>query len=312
MTQGSLTKIFGLVVLGVLVLPHLVQAGFGVSPASIIEDQAIPGATFTRVIYLVQGTPDVPATVEVSIESRDIKDWISFNQGERFTIPAGVQQFPLPVTITVPADAPLGIYKAFVRVRTIPDPATQSGEVAVSLGGRVDVSITVGNNIVEAFTIKNIDILDVEEGAMPRVSLTVENTGNVPAIPDSASFELFDKFGDIRLAYGRVSFDSFEKTPAFNEHTYLVDFPFDVVLATGEYWGHAKIYVNDGTVVRELKTIFNVHPRSASLSNSVKTLFRSMTPVTALGVGLVALAVVVLLMLWILRRRNRQQPAPFV
>ncbi len=307
MKQNSLPKIFGLAVFLVVFLPCVTRAGFGVSPASIIEDHAVPGASFTRVIYLVQGTPDVPATVEVTVESRDIKNWISLGSSSNFTIPAGVQQFPLPVTITIPSDAPLGIYKAYVRVRTVPDPANQSGEVAISLGGRVDVTVTVGDDIVEAYSVKTIDIADVEEGGMPRVTFTLENTGNVSAVPDSVSFELFDKFGDVRLAYGNVSLTEFEKTPAFSEKTYTVDFPFDVVLATGEYWGHTKIYKNDGTIVRELKTVFDVHERTGAFVLGASRFFRTMTPVTQIGIVFVLLAGAALLVVWRIRRR---QPPP--
>ncbi len=301
--RNFVTKL-GLLALGALVAPIVAYAGFGVSPASIIEERAIPGASFSRVIYLVQGVPDAPVAVEISVESRDIKDWITVGKGNRITIPSGVQQFPIPVSITIPQGTPLGNYTAFIRIRTIPDPADQSGEVAISLGGRVDVSLTVGDNVVEEFSVKNIQILSIEEREVPRVALTVENTGNVAVAPDSVSFELFDKFGDIRLAYGRVSFDDFEKTPAFSEKKYTVEFPFNIVLAPGEYWGHTKVYAKGGSSARELRTVFDVYPRSVSAVGDAATIMRDLPPIMMIGLILVLLALILLFALLLVKRRS--------
>src|SRR3989338_4700146 len=121
------------------------QAGFGVSPPSIKETRLVPGSRITRTIYLIQGNPEKDVSMDVAVESKDIKDWLSFEPAGSFTIPAGVQQFPLKVTVVVPEDAELGIYKAFIRPSTNPENA-KSG-VAISLGGRIDVELTVGNDV---------------------------------------------------------------------------------------------------------------------------------------------------------------------
>src|SRR3989344_7283974 len=184
--------------LSLVALP--VHAGFGVSPPSIKETRLVPGSRITRTVYLIQGNPEKDVSMDVAIESKDIKDWLSFEPAGSFIIPAGVQQFPLKITVAVPPDAELGIYKAFVRPSTNPENA-ETG-VAISLGGRIDVELTVGDDVFESFTVTNINIEHIRAGEKPKVEIEVENAGNVPTGPSAASFELFNTFGDIRLSYG--------------------------------------------------------------------------------------------------------------
>src|SRR3989338_5001840 len=153
--------------LSLVALP--VHAGFGISPPSIKETRLVPGSRITRTVYLIQGDPLYDVGIGVIVESKDIKDWISFDPGETFIVPKGVQQFPLKVTIQVPKDAEMGIYKAFVRTSTVPQKAEGATSVAISLGVRIDVELTVGNDVYESFTITNINIEHIRAGESPKV-----------------------------------------------------------------------------------------------------------------------------------------------
>src|SRR3989344_956218 len=236
------------------VFPAVGEAGFGVSPPSIKENRLVPGARITRTVYLIQGNPEKDVSMDVAVESKDIKSWLSFDPAGSFTIPAGVQQFPLKITIDVPKNAELGIYKAFIRPSTNPENAKTG--VTISLGGRIDVELTVGNDVYESFTITNINIEHIRAGENPKVFIEVENTGNVPTGPSAASFELFNQFGDIRLAYGGVDIE--EEVPSFTKRGMEIEFPLSVRLAEGEYWGNVKIYDDTGSRVKELKKPFMV------------------------------------------------------
>lgn len=235
-----------------------VEAGFGVSPGMIEENRLVPGSTIERTIYLVQGNQDKNVDIKVAVDSPDISDWITFKNGTEFVIPAGQQQFPLDVVIKVPKDASLGIYNAFIRINTVPKKIEDS-QVTIALGGKVTVKLTVGDDVVSDFLIQSLDILDVYEGGNPEVLVEVMNTGNVPVAPENASFELFNKYGEIRLAYGENA--GFERVPAFESAETKLEFPLDVKLGIGEYWGHVKIYSN-GKVIKELRTVFNVLPKN--------------------------------------------------
>lgn len=238
--------------------PLVAFAGFGVSPPKIEDDRLVPGSRLESTIYLVQGKPDRDVPVEIIIDSKNIKEWISFENGPTFTIPTGVQQYPLNVIIDVPSNADFGVYKAFLRISTEPDKAKNPGQVAISIGARVDVALTVGDNVISGFDVKKITLLDAVTNGSPTAKVSFVNTGNVPITPTLASFELFNKFGNIRLGY--VENDNFEELPPFAEQDITLEFPIDVTLAEGEYWGHVKIYNEEGKVVRDLKTVFDVVP----------------------------------------------------
>jgi len=220
--------------------------------------------------------------------------WITIEQGDVFTIPAGVQQYPMKVTINVPDDAELGKYDAFVRVKTTPQAAESAGEVAIALGGRVDIDVTVGDDVIVEFKIKGLSIFNIKEGEPLRASVVIDNTGNVPVSPDSASFELFDKFGSNRLAFASASSDQFDSVDPFSEGSVVLEFPIDIVIAPGEYWGHVKIFDTDGRVARELRTVFNVEERTlADMFTSAGFLF--------------VFAAVVVLVFFVRRHRRRMQ-----
>lgn len=243
--------------------PGVVQAGgFGVSPPKIVENRLVPGSTLTRTIHLVQGTPEEDIGVLATVDSEDMKGWISFEQGSEFVIPAGVQQFPFKVTISVPGDAELGQYKAFVRVKTIPKPAEGGGQVAIALGGRIDVEVIVGDNVVVEFEVLSLRIDDIKEGKPLQVTARINNTGNVPTGPAGATFELFDKFGAIKLAVANADEKTLKEVPSFSEETLTLKFPIDIRLAPGEYRGHVRIFRDDGKIVRELITGFSVHEKT--------------------------------------------------
>jgi hypothetical protein len=242
----------------VAALPYVAQAGFGVSPPLVREERLVPGITLDRVVYLVQGTPDRDVPVEIIVDS-SVKEWITFPQGNPITIPKGVQQYPLAISIAVPPDADLGVYKGTIRLTAVPEKADEAGEVAVALGGLIELDLTVGNNVIYDLSVKIMKILDIKEGDDPAVMVTFINNGNTPVTPDTATFELFNKFGEIRLAYAES--EAFEKVPAFSENQQKVTFPIDVHVAPGEYWGHVKVY-KDKKPIGELRTVFNATERS--------------------------------------------------
>ena len=282
-------------------LPFVASAGFGVSPPEIKTDRLIPGSHFETTIFLVRGVPDDPVDIKITVDSKEIKNWITFEQGTNFIIPAGVQQFPLNVIIDVPEKAPLDIYKAFIRINTNPKKVIESGEVAVSIGGRVDVELTIGDDLISSFLIKRVQILDVREGDFPKVSITIENTGNTPIAPGSVSFDLFNKFGDVRLAFAEIT--DIEDIPSFKKDTITLEFPIDIKMAIGEYWGTVRIYDEDGKSVSEVKNVFNVK------EGGLVAAFTSVLPLSVnfvIPIIIVLFAFFLFIFFWIKRSRKRR------
>ena len=302
-----MNKTFGVflmfVIVGVLALPGVLHAGFGVSPSLIRENNLVPGGTFTRTIYLVQGNPKEDSEITVTVESRDIKDWISVAPGYSFVIPKGVQQFPIEVTVDPPEDAELGSYKAFVRANKTPAAATDSGQVSVSEGVRLDVEVTVGDNIVVDYEVTSMSILDIEEGEDLQAKVVIENKGNTAAAPAGASFELYDKFGNTRLGFVSVDADQFPKVPAFSSNSVTVNFPLDLRIAQGEYWGRVAVLNDDGKKIKELNTVFNVFPRGANTETAAGLTGGATSTMTTALVAVVIILIIAIIIL--MRRRGR-------
>ncbi len=280
--------------------PNFSLAGFGVSPPGIIEDRLIKGSHLERTIYLVQGDPKEDVNIGIDIESDKIKNWIHFENGNEFVIPKGIQQFPLNVIIDVPQDAELGIYKAFIRISTKPKPIEGGGNVSIALGGRIDVDLTVGEGIFSDFNVRRIDILNIKEGESLKASITIENLGNVPVKPDRVSFELFNKYGDLRLAYGETI--DLKEVASFKTESFIVEFPIDIKLGIGEYWAVVKVYKN-GAVTKEMKTVFNVNPNPKSITN----IFNALKGKELVGIIVGAVILIVIIgLIWISRKRKKE------
>lgn len=284
----SAYRLLGSLLVGAALLPVTVHAGFGVSPPLIKEDRLVKGIRLDRIVYLVQGAPDREMKVELFVDS-PVKDWISFPQGNPVTIPKGVQQFPLAVAIAVPDDADLGVYKGVIRVTTVPEKADQAGEVAIAIGGVIDIDLTVGDDVLVDLDVRTIKILNIKEGEDAMADVTLVNNGNVGAAPDAATFELFNKFGELRLAYAET--ETFSPIPAFSERVEHLSFPIDIRIAQGEYWGHVKVY-KDNQLMGELRTVFNV---------TEKTPYETYMPFAPYAGGAL---VVIIAGLYILRRRR--------
>jgi len=238
------------------VLPMSAQAGFGVSPGTVSEQNLVPGARLERTIYLVQAdnkqSLDATASVDTGSD-KELKNWVSFIPGNSFTIPGGVQQFPLKVVITIPSNAELGKYSGSITVNTVPP---KSGEqITVALAARINLDLSIGNNIISDFSVRSIKILDITQGENPKAVFDISNTGNVSVAPDGTTFELLNKYGDVRLGYADGDFT--EKVPSFSDQKLTVEFPVNVNLSEGEYWGYVKVY-KQGKIISELKTVFNV------------------------------------------------------
>lgn len=277
-------------------IPLEASAGFGVSPPEIIEEHLVPGSEFTKVINLVQGNPERDLPVTATIDDSNIRSWIDFPEGNTAVIPAGTQIFPFPVEVKVPENADFGVYRASIKFVSTPEGVSGAGQVTIALGAKVIVDLTVGDDVVVDYEIADIDIPGIKEGDNPKVEIKVVNRGNVPAGPDAATFELFDKFGDIRLGFSNAKREDLKQVKSFSEDRYEISFPVDIYIAPGEYRAHARIYDNDGKVLRELKTTFNVRE---------KTLFEKLL----LPVGIPLIVIIIGLVIFLFYRKRKKKSA---
>lgn len=255
MRQHYAISILAAAILFLALFPlHASYAAFGISPPFLNAAHLLPGATYVQTVYLVQDQPDQNLNIKANLTMGDPgASWVSVDKGWNFVIPQGTRQFPVNITISVPKDASLGVYSGNMTFTTAP---ASAGQVTIALGAQVAINLTVGTGTFEKYSVPLITFADIKEGESPLVNVKFQNDGNVPEAFDGATYELFDQYDTVRLAYIQKSSD-FPSTPAFTINDYGVEFPLDFYLGVGAYWGVVTFYKN-GQVVASQKTVFNV------------------------------------------------------
>lgn len=235
------------------------HAAFGVSPPFVNADKLVKGATFEQTIYLVRdvGDTDLPIKGVLDLPEK-VRSWVSIDPGTEFTIPQGVGQFPVKIKIKVPQDTELAAYSGKVVFTGNP---TQSGQVTIALGAQVAINIVVGNDIYRKFEVRVVKVQDIEEGWNPQVYVKADNQGNVPESFTGGTLEILDQYGSVRLAFLQNP-KKIAEIPPFTMGENIIEFPIDMHLGLGQYWGVVNLYQNDKLIVSQ-KTVFNVLKRGS-------------------------------------------------
>jgi len=269
--------------------PFVARAAFGISPPFLNTDHLVAGTTYTQVVYLVQDQPDQDLNIKAILAvPAHIVPWISIDRGFNFVIPKGTRQFPVTVTVHVPDGEGIGKYSGNLSFTGQP---SQSGQVTIAIGVNVAINLTVGTGIYEDFSVSMVTFPDIEEGWSPKAYVRFENRGNIPEAFNSATFDLYDKYDSVRLAYVTKQ-DGFPDTPPFTTKEYIVEFPTDFHLGIGDYWGSVNFYKNDKVIATQ-KTIFHVL-KAGSLSTPLEMFFSSVkNNIVYYVIGLILIFIIV-------------------
>jgi len=209
--------------------------GFGVSPPRVFNDHLVPGAHFEQTIVLTQATPEKPLGIEVEIEAPTIKDWIKIDPGKQFTIPTGMQQFPMKVIIDVPKDAAYENYEGDIIVKAL---TGGGGQVAILTGGIVQIKLRVSGEEFSDFVLRGIRVPKIEEGSAVRVEIELENIGNVKIRPSRVYLEIHDQYRQKLLVSGELT--DMNWVDPFKVGKVIGKMP--TKLGIGEYWVSISIF----------------------------------------------------------------------
>jgi hypothetical protein len=255
MRAKHLILIFSLSLAVFFLLPASVtHAAFGISPPFLNANDLVAGSKYQQTVYLVQDQPNQDLNIQANLTmAQPAASWVSIDKGFNFVIPQGVRQFPVTITVSVPSGVTLGVYSGNLTFTTQP---ASAGQVTIALGAQVAINLTIGTGTVEKYSVPLIQFPDIQEGQSPVVHVKFENDGNVPEAFDSATYQLYDQYDSVQLAYIQKS-GGFPSTAPFTIADYNVTFPLDFYLGIGQYWGVVNFYKN-GQVVASQKTVFNV------------------------------------------------------
>lgn len=246
------------------------KAGFGISPPFVKNNQLFPGSSYEQEILLLRSSAEEELQAEVVVSAPDIDSWITIDKGNKFILPKDQLQVPMKVLVKVPANAEIGNYKGKINIRVLPLDQGQKGGVAIALGARLDVDLTLTNVSFTDFLVRFVSIPDTEILGKPwnwkiwsalynkffykiNVVINMENTGNVDIAPTKVQLEVFDITEKKLLETGIDS--KMAKVKAFSEGKTVASFP--TKLAPGQYWSKVKIYKDD-LVVNSYKIAFTI------------------------------------------------------
>ncbi|MGI6443965.1 MAG: SH3 domain-containing protein [Candidatus Dojkabacteria bacterium] len=181
----NIKNILQKVALGVMFLAlsgALVNAGFGVSPADIINKHLKPGSTYTREFKLSRSGNLDEIMIVLEPEFGEANSWLVFTPGRTFIFEKGERVKTFKVQVRVPETAELKEYPGSLRVKANPSDAAVKG-VTIAQGLKIDGDLTLTEENIESLAITLIEVDDIVKGHPVIVDITAKNEGNVDVSP---------------------------------------------------------------------------------------------------------------------------------
>lgn len=234
-----------------------VLAGFGISPPYLKNNYLIPGSSYEQTINLLRSSAEDELTANIEVDAPEIASWIKIDKGNSFPLPKDEVRVPMTVRVDVPKNAEVGTYEGRMNVRVASSNANGPG-VSVALGARIDINLTVTNESLTDFLIRQVLILDETEelewpwNAWPlkyffyriKAKITLENKGNVKIAPTKVRLDIYDL--TLNNLLESSSDKSLKKVPPFATQDIFATFPTN--LSAGNYSGKISIFKGDQIV----------------------------------------------------------------
>jgi len=232
--------------------------GLGISPSRVLNENLVKGTSFESEVIISRN--EAAADLSFTVQSEgDIEGWATTEFGDTFTIPEGVQRFPVKVKINVPTDAANGEYDGAIRF--VSSPAQVAGEeegsaIAISVNALLDVSLTVSGDQLLEYTITGLSIPTIEEGWEMQLIVSINNTGNVQAAPTKIELAFFDMMKEVELSNTVMEdFSGIDKIAPFSQGDFIL--PLENNFEVGQYWLVVKVY-QEGELLKEKEVAFEV------------------------------------------------------
>jgi len=229
--------------------------GMGVSSPFVKNAHLLPGSHLEETVYIVRSEVDQEyrVKVEFSSEALKIEDWITIDKGMEFTIPAGVQKFPLKIIVDVPKNAELGEYKGYIWISG--KPKEKEGQITTVVGGTIELALKVTDKEFSDWRLWDLKVRDLRKGEETlKVYLTVENLGNVKTRLSRVHLDVYDNYYREILESGEES--NLEYIEPFQTKEIVAEFPVNLE-PNQQYWAEIEVYKGDKIFLTE-KRRFNV------------------------------------------------------
>ncbi len=199
------------------------------------------------------GNPIEDTEITIDTDLGVMEPWFSFQPGKQFTMPKGQQRFIVKMTVVVPEDAKLQEYEGVVRFRASDKEVVPTG-VSIVKGVIMVTKIKVTNTTVKRLVIETINIPTVIAGNPIKLEIKARNEGNITAAPQKVILKVLSRKDESLLETLEFS-DLLEITP-WKSGQMVAEFP--TKLGLGAYIGKVEIYLDDETVLKEDRIIFDI------------------------------------------------------
>lgn len=259
-----------------LSLINIAQAGFGISPPYIKNENLSQGLHYEKKITLVRGDPIEDWKVEIITNVPGADDWISVDKGKEFIMPEGAQQVPIIFSINVPKNARFGRYTGSIRVKTAPVKPPEAGTISILLGGQIDVDLNIQKEIFD-FNVRGVKASDLEEGekrwifyfpGIIKFSMQIENLGNIKAAPSKVVLDIYDEKENELLE--TIETTKMNKINPFEINWVIAE--LKTKLKAGSYYAQYKIFKKD-EIVNQGKIHLSILSKGAITDYKGATIF---------------------------------------
>lgn len=243
----NIKNILQKVALGVMFLAlsgALVNAGFGVSPADIINKHLKPGSTHTQEFKLSRSGSLEEIEIVLEPEFGEANSWLVFKPGRTFTFRKGERVKTFQIQVRVPETAVYKEYSGSLRIKANPvDAAVKGVTIAQALKINGELALTEEN--IESLAITLIEVDDIVKGNPVIVDITAKNEGNVDVSP-TAKVTIMD-FEKNVLEEHELSNLGIVK----EDEQKVLSGQFATNLDLGEYYIEVEVFLNANSLRKE-------------------------------------------------------------
>ena len=256
-------KAFILIIIGsCLFLVDSANAGFGISPYEIKNEHLLRGNVFTAEYMLSRSADgeDQALAVSAVVENEALKPWITIDPGFDFSIPLGMEKFPVKITVKVPANAALGDYRTKIHFNSKPEIGADEKRSGMQLllGVAAELNLKVIDKEfrqLAADTIRFSKATDLEDSVL---SMRLINSGNLKAVPTKAVVVIKDLRKELVVSKFELA-DFIGIAPPFS--SVAISRAVKHNLTPGYYWAEVQVFDGDKLIGKET-TSLEIFPNS--------------------------------------------------
>ena len=247
------------------------NAGFGISPAKLENSRLLKGMVWEQTIN-VSRSPEVASqelVINVNIEGDEIKNLVALTGGAAIRMNAGMTKLPVPLKVTVPADAKPGIYKGSIIFNSVPEDLA-SGTAGAStkplMSAKAAVILTVTDKAIEDFRVEAISVPKIETGEPITINYRINNLGNTVAPITRISAQII-KYRKPAEVLQTAEINEPREAAPFSLKNFTEKIP---VALEPKMYGAVLIFYNGERAVKKTEVGFEVAPKGSMLGGKMQ------------------------------------------